>query len=267
MSGIGMNVVRSRLSGMGYVDPTIDTSYDDSTVASPIYGPMPTDDTVAQNWLIANGYMTDPNAPAAVPSSGMINVASGLPVTAPTAAPAMSYVRYNENLYRTGFRPYGQTDPFAASQLNGIRTPFDPAKLHGAPFTKGGGWALHGLGDTITYPSAAATLEPPWWAIFLPGGPGTYVMYKTGQLVYGTSPGDPALNVSNAITGQLTPDQVNQIKQQAADAITQAAGGDATLAASEIAQTNTDIDSTLGASSTPWWMWAALAAGVFLVAR
>jgi hypothetical protein len=58
----------------------------------------------------------------------------------------MSYVRYNENLYRTGFRPYGQTDPFAASQLSGIRTPFDPAKLHGAPFTRGGGWALHGLG-------------------------------------------------------------------------------------------------------------------------
>jgi hypothetical protein len=92
MSGIGMNVVRSRLSGMGYVDPTIDTSYDDSTIASPIYGPMPTDETVAQNWLIANGYMTDPNAPASVPSSGLINVASGLPVSSssPTAPSATS---------------------------------------------------------------------------------------------------------------------------------------------------------------------------------
>lgn len=51
----------------------------------------------------------------------------------------MSYVNYNQSLYRTGFRPYGHTDPFAASQLNGL------GQYH--PFTESGGWPLHGFGQ------------------------------------------------------------------------------------------------------------------------
>jgi len=70
----------------------------------------------------------------------------------------MSYVNYRQELYRTGFRPYAQTDPFAASQLNGLGQvhPFGPWVLHGYddglgqvhPFTESGGWPLHGLGST-----------------------------------------------------------------------------------------------------------------------
>jgi hypothetical protein len=48
-------------------------------------------------------------------------------------------VNYNQSLYRTGFRPYGHTDPFAASQLNGL------GQYH--PFTESGGWPLHGFGQ------------------------------------------------------------------------------------------------------------------------
>jgi hypothetical protein len=62
-------------------------------------------------------------------------------------------VNYNQSLYRTGFRPYGHTDAFAASQLGdlGQSHPFGPWMLHGDglgqnhPFTERGGWALHGL--------------------------------------------------------------------------------------------------------------------------
>lgn len=44
----------------------------------------------------------------------------------------MPYVDYNVSLYRTGFRPYGMTNAFSASQLNGIGTGIQP-------FTPGGG--------------------------------------------------------------------------------------------------------------------------------
>ena len=57
----------------------------------------------------------------------------------------MSYVNYNQSLYRTGFRPYGHTDPWAASQLNGMRE--REGELAGMgqvhPF---GPWTLHGMG-------------------------------------------------------------------------------------------------------------------------
>jgi hypothetical protein len=49
----------------------------------------------------------------------------------------LSYVNYNQSLYRTGFRPYGQTNPQAAAQLSGY------------PFTRSGGWALSGLGQIV----------------------------------------------------------------------------------------------------------------------
>lgn len=83
----------------------------------------------------------------------------------------MSYTRYDQSIYRTGFRPYGHTNPWAASQLNGIsageaalaglgqNAPFGPWRLHGSkddaplgqyhPFTERGGWALHGLGAMV----------------------------------------------------------------------------------------------------------------------
>ena len=60
----------------------------------------------------------------------------------------MGHVRYDQSLYRTGFRPTG-TNPFAATQMHGI---FSPQHLHGLGqgghvFTREGGWALHGLGE------------------------------------------------------------------------------------------------------------------------
>ena len=80
-----------------------------------------------------------------------------------------AYQNYNNSMYRTGFRPYYQTNPWAASQLAGYSIedaigmgligqvrPFGPWTLHGYddeglgqthPFTEIGGWGLHGLGD------------------------------------------------------------------------------------------------------------------------
>jgi len=100
----------------------------------------------------------------------------------------MAYVTHRQGLYRTGFRDYGHTNPFAATQLNGMsvdeavmhglgRTPFDPEVLHERlgqhhPFPPSGGWGLRGLGDIVpngsivTYtgqwniPTALITLSP-----------------------------------------------------------------------------------------------------------
>lgn len=46
----------------------------------------------------------------------------------------MSYVTYNLPLHRTGFRPYGLTNTWSATQLNGVG--------HMPPFTERGGWPL-----------------------------------------------------------------------------------------------------------------------------
>jgi hypothetical protein len=59
----------------------------------------------------------------------------------------MAYMDYKPSLYRTGFRPYGQTNAWAASQLNGMDT--SEAVLSGYlgqshPFMPSGGWGLHG---------------------------------------------------------------------------------------------------------------------------
>lgn len=60
----------------------------------------------------------------------------------------MGRVQYDHSLYRTGYRPYGKTNPQAAAAgLSG--TPFDPMRLHGYPFTPRGGAALHGLGAMV----------------------------------------------------------------------------------------------------------------------
>jgi hypothetical protein len=66
----------------------------------------------------------------------------------------LSYVNYDLSLYRQGYRPYGETDPFAATMLSGVKPtpaghPFAPWRLRGMgqnpPFTESGGYKLHGL--------------------------------------------------------------------------------------------------------------------------
>jgi len=60
----------------------------------------------------------------------------------------MGRVQYDHSLYRTGYRPYGMTNPQAAAAgLSG--TPFGPARLHGYPFTRRGGATLQGLGAMV----------------------------------------------------------------------------------------------------------------------
>jgi hypothetical protein len=60
----------------------------------------------------------------------------------------MGRVVYDHSLYRTGYRPYGTTNPQAAAAgLAG--TPFAPAKLRGYPFTARGGTTLRGLGAMV----------------------------------------------------------------------------------------------------------------------
>lgn len=70
----------------------------------------------------------------------------------------MGRVAYDRSLYRTGYRPYGKTDPFTAAQgLSGVSMPhgpFGPWRLSGdlgqsPPFTTKGGFALHGLGRAV----------------------------------------------------------------------------------------------------------------------
>lgn len=65
----------------------------------------------------------------------------------------MSYVRYDESIYRTGHRMFGLTDPFTASHgLNGINhsyNGFGPWMLHGYPFSEKGGYTLQGLGGIV----------------------------------------------------------------------------------------------------------------------
>jgi len=66
----------------------------------------------------------------------------------------MGRVQYDHSLYRTGYRPYGMTNPQqAASGLSGVSMHhgvFGPWRLAGMgqnqPFTRAGGFALHGLG-------------------------------------------------------------------------------------------------------------------------
>jgi hypothetical protein len=69
----------------------------------------------------------------------------------------MGRVAYDRTLIRTGYRPYGMTDPFAAAQgLAGVSMHhgvFGPWRLAGMgqnpPFTQRGGYALHGLGAMV----------------------------------------------------------------------------------------------------------------------
>jgi hypothetical protein len=62
----------------------------------------------------------------------------------------MGYVNYNHALYRTGFRPYGHTNAWAASQLNGMSI-HEATLGQSHPFEAGGGWRLHGLGQSRAF--------------------------------------------------------------------------------------------------------------------
>lgn len=69
----------------------------------------------------------------------------------------MGRVQYDHSLYRTGYRPYGTTNPQAAAAgLAGISMAqgvFGPWRLAGLgqnqPFTRRGGYALHGLEGAV----------------------------------------------------------------------------------------------------------------------
>jgi hypothetical protein len=70
----------------------------------------------------------------------------------------MGRVAYNHSLYRTGYRPYGKSNAFAAAQgLSGTSMPqgvFGPWRLSGdlgqsPPFTRSGGYKLHGLAGIV----------------------------------------------------------------------------------------------------------------------
>lgn len=69
----------------------------------------------------------------------------------------MGRVQYDHSLYRTGYRPYGTTNPQAAAAgLAGISMAqgvFGPWRLAGLgqnqPFTRQGGYALHGLAGAV----------------------------------------------------------------------------------------------------------------------
>lgn len=87
---------------------------------------------------------------------------------------------------------------------------------------------------------------------------------------------NPFNYLSNEAYGALTQDQINQLKAQAAAQITQAAGGNAALAAQQIQAANSNIDSIVQSYGgvapggdnmpllpavtpfdIPWWAWAA----------
>jgi hypothetical protein len=79
----------------------------------------------------------------------------------------MGYVVYDRSLYRTGFRPYLQTNTKAAASGMG-GTPFDPEFLHGVvhqhgyPFSARGGWRLGGMGDAGVPDQSVAVYQGVW---------------------------------------------------------------------------------------------------------
>ena len=108
-------------------------------------------------------------------------------------------------------------------------------------------------------------------------------VFLPADYVYLTQP-DPSLlaspsldTFSNMAYGALTAGQVGQLKQQAAQSITQAAAGNADLAQQQIAMANANIDSVVNANGgvapslanvtapdgsilgLPWYVWAVLA--------
>jgi hypothetical protein len=89
----------------------------------------------------------------------------------------MGRVQYNHSLYRTGYRPYGMTNPQqAASGLSGASMHhgvFGPWRLAGMgqnqPFTRAGGFALHGLGEAGIADGSLITYHGTWTSVFNTG--------------------------------------------------------------------------------------------------
>lgn len=80
----------------------------------------------------------------------------------------MAYVDYNLPLYRTGFRPYGLTNTWSATQLNGMGQV--------RPFTERGGWRL-----------GAVPAHWNWQRSFSP----RFLRSGMGQALPGCDPTDP----------------------------------------------------------------------------
>jgi len=106
----------------------------------------------------------------------------GAPTQRTIREATLSYVNYDLSLYRQGYRPYGETDPFAATMLSGVKPtpaghPFAPWRLRGMgqnpPFTESGGYKLHGLagavlgflGDASIPPGAILTYKGTWTTV------------------------------------------------------------------------------------------------------
>jgi hypothetical protein len=90
----------------------------------------------------------------------------------------MGRVAYNHSLYRTGYRPYGKTNTFQAAQgLSGTsmpQGPFGPWRLSGdlgqnPPFTRSGGFKLHGLGQAGIPDGSLITYHGTWTSVFNTG--------------------------------------------------------------------------------------------------
>jgi hypothetical protein len=90
----------------------------------------------------------------------------------------MGRVAYDHSLYRTGYRPYGHTNPQAAAAgLAGISMEhgvFGPWRLSGMgqspPFTRRGGYHLHGFGDAGIPDGSLVTYHGTWTSVFNTGG-------------------------------------------------------------------------------------------------
>jgi hypothetical protein len=117
----------------------------------------------------------------------------------------MGYVRNREGLYRTGFRPV-HTDPFAASQLSGLgRTPFDPEVLLGQdqPFTPGGGYGLHGLGQGPIVPLGATVQYTGTWAAVISNESPSVVLQTVVNALKQDGFSVLSSSVSGAVLGEL----------------------------------------------------------------
>lgn len=101
----------------------------------------------------------------------------------------MAYVDYNLEINRQGYRPYGRTNPFSATMLNGVG--------QAQPFTPGGGWRLHGLGQVRPF-------DP--WILHGLGGmvPDQSVVIYQGK--WQSTQTKNATDVVNAVVGAIEDD-------------------------------------------------------------
>jgi hypothetical protein len=134
----------------------------------------------------------------------------------------MSYVKYNESLYRTGFRPYGTTDPARAATLGGAIDhswqQFGPWTLRGGGqnvFTPGGGWSLHGLGALGIVPDqSVAVYRGKWTSTYTMGASDVIAavasaINQDGRLAVRNVSSDAGWTQADVIVGPLFPGAFN----------------------------------------------------------